>query len=86
MSGIGTMVDRIPRTWPISARRRAIRSRSAGVTDHKRKLAAKMGVDPYTDFPPLDARLSRLAEAAAAGGLTVSVAMLAVPVGRSASS
>ena len=39
-----------------------------------------MGVDPYTDFPPLDARLSRLAEAAAAGGLTVSAAMLAVPV------
>ena len=50
-----------------------------GVTDQKRKLATKVGVDPYTDFPPLDARLSRLAEAAAAGGLTVSAAMLAVP-------
>ena len=50
-------------------------------SDQKRKLAVKMGVDPYTDFPPLDARLSRLAEAAAAGGLTVSAAMLAVPVG-----
>ncbi len=50
-----------------------------GVTDQKRKLATKFGVDPYTDFPPLDARLSRLAEAAAAGGLTVSAAMLAVP-------
>ena len=34
---------------------------------------------PYTDFPPLDAKLSRLAEAAAAGGLTVSAAMMAVP-------
>ena len=52
-----------------------------GVTDQKRKLATKVGVDPYTDFPPLDAKLSRLAEAAAAGGLTVSAAMLAVPVG-----
>ena len=51
-----------------------------GVTDQKRKLAAKVGVDPYTDFAPLDAKLSRLAEAAAAGGLTVSAAMMAVPV------
>lgn len=52
-----------------------------GVTDQKRKLATKVGVDPYTDFPPLAARLSRLAEAAAAGGLTVSAAMFAVSVG-----
>jgi hypothetical protein len=52
-----------------------------GVTDQRRKLASKMGVDPYTDFEPLDTRLSRLSEAAAAGGLTVSAALLAVPVG-----
>ena len=82
VSGIGTMVDRITSDIanvgktpgdPISG--------LLGVTDQKRKLATKVGVDPYTDFPPLDARLSRLAEAAAAGGLTVSAAMLAVPVG-----
>ena len=82
VSGIGTMVDRFTSDIasvgktpgdPISG--------LLGVTDQKRKLAAKVGVDPYTDFPPLDARLSRLAEAAAAGGLTVSAAMLAVPVG-----
>jgi hypothetical protein len=81
-SGIGTMFGRISSDLsnigktpgdPISG--------LLGVTDHKRKLAVKMGVDPYTDFPPLDARLSRLAEAAAAGGLTVSAAMLAVPAG-----
>ncbi len=81
-SGIGTMFGRITADIanagktpgdPISG--------LLGVTDHKRKLAAKFGVDPYTDFPPLDARLSRLAEAAAAGGLTVSAAMFAVPVG-----
>ena len=51
-----------------------------GVTDQRRKLATKVRIDPYTDFPPLDAKLSRLAEAAAAGGLTVSAAMMAVPV------
>jgi hypothetical protein len=38
-----------------------------------------MGVDPYTDFVPLDEKLSRLSEAAAAGGLTVSAALMVVP-------
>lgn len=52
-----------------------------GVTDQRRKLATKVGVDPYTDFDPLDAKLSRLSEAAAAGGLTVSAALLVVPAG-----
>jgi hypothetical protein len=51
-----------------------------GVTDQRRKLATKVGVDPYTDFPPLDAKLNQLAQAAAAGGLTVQAAMFAVPV------
>lgn len=51
-----------------------------GVTDQRRKLATKVGVDPYTDFPPLDAKLTQLAQAAAAGGLTVQAAMMAVPV------
>jgi hypothetical protein len=50
-----------------------------GVSDQRRKLAATLGVDPYTDLAPLDERLSRLSEAAAAGGLTVQAAMLAVP-------
>jgi len=80
-SGIGTMFGRISSDLsnmgktpgdPISG--------LLGVTDQRRKLATKVGVDPYTDFPPLDAKLSRLAEAAAAGGLTVSAAMMAVPV------
>jgi len=52
-----------------------------GVTEQRRKLAAKLGVDPYTDYQPLDAKLSRLSEAAAAGGLTVSGAMMAIPGG-----
>ncbi len=50
-----------------------------GVTDARRKLAASYGVDPYTDFPPLDAKLKQLAEAATAGGLVVSGALMAVP-------
>jgi len=50
-----------------------------GVTDARRKLAARYGVDPYTDFPPLDAALKRLAEASTAGGLVVTGALMAVP-------
>ena len=81
MSGIGTMFGRISSDLanigktpgdPISG--------LLGVTDQRRKLATKVKIDPYTDFPPLDAKLSRLSEAAVAGGLTVSAAMMAVPV------
>ena len=50
-----------------------------GVSDERRQLAATYGVDPYTDFPPLDAKLKQLSEAAALGGLTVTGALLAVP-------
>jgi hypothetical protein len=80
-SGIGTMFGRISSDLsnigktpgdPISG--------LLGVTDQRRKIATKVKVDPYTDFPPLDAKLSRLAEASAAGGLTVSAAMMAVPL------
>ena len=80
MSGIGTMFGRISSDLsnmgktpgdPISG--------LLGVTDQRRKLATKVRIDPYTDFPPVDAKLSRLAEAAVAGGLTVSAAMMAAP-------
>jgi len=50
-----------------------------GVTSERRILAAAYGVDPYTDYPPLDAKLKQLAEAAALGGLTVTGALIAVP-------
>jgi hypothetical protein len=50
-----------------------------GVTSQRRELAATYGVDPYTDLPPLDAKLKQLSEAAAAGGLVVSGALIAVP-------
>jgi hypothetical protein len=52
-----------------------------GVTDQRRQLAAKYGVDPYTDFPPLNAKLEQLSQAAALGGLTVTGALLFAPLG-----
>lgn len=50
-----------------------------GVTQERRQLAAAYGIDPYTDFPPLDAKVKQLSEAAALGGLAVTDALLAVP-------
>lgn len=50
-----------------------------GVTRERRQLAARFGVDPYTDFEPLAAKLKVLSEAAALGGLTVTGAMMAIP-------
>lgn len=50
-----------------------------GVTSERRELAAAYGVDPYTDYPPLDEKLKRLSQAAALGGLTVTGALLVVP-------
>lgn len=81
-SGIGTMFDRFSSGIANSGKAPGDPfSGLLGISDQRRKLATKVGVDPYTDFEPLDAKLARLSEAAAAGGLTVSVAMLAVPVG-----
>ncbi len=50
-----------------------------GVSRMKRQLATKLGVDPYTDFEPLQTRLTRLSQAAASGGLVVSGALMAIP-------
>jgi hypothetical protein len=50
-----------------------------GVTKERRALAAKYGVDPYTDLEPLAAKLRQLSEAAALGGLAVTGAMMAIP-------
>ena len=50
-----------------------------GASRKKRELAIKLGVDPYTDFPPLQQQLTKLSAAAATGGLLVSGALMAIP-------
>jgi hypothetical protein len=50
-----------------------------GADQKRRELAAKLGVDPYSDYAPLQQRLQKLSQAAAAGGLVVSGAMMAIP-------
>jgi hypothetical protein len=51
----------------------------SGASRKKRELAVKLGVDPYTDFPPLQERLKQLSGAAATGGLVVTGALMAIP-------
>lgn len=51
----------------------------SGQAREQRVMAAKLGVDPYTDFPPLAARLGELSGAGAVGSLAVSGAFIAVP-------
>ena len=50
-----------------------------GADQKRRELAAKLLVDPYTEFEPLQTRLQKISQAAASGGLVVSAAMMAIP-------
>jgi hypothetical protein len=50
-----------------------------GADQKRRELAAKLGVDPYTDFEPLQVRMQKLSQAAATGGLIVQGAMAVIP-------
>jgi len=52
-----------------------------GVDTARRQLAYELGVDPYTDFAPLAARLTAVARAAAEGGLAIRALLMAVPGG-----
>ena len=52
-----------------------------GVSDAQRQLAIELGVDPYSDFPPLAQRLRQMASAMAGGQLTVKAGLAAVTGG-----
>jgi hypothetical protein len=52
-----------------------------GVRKARRELAVSLGVDPYTDFKPLDKGLDDVAGAMAAGSLSVTAAFSAIPGG-----
>jgi len=51
----------------------------SGEAQQKRLIAYKYGVDPYTQFKPLEDKLNSMATAAAAGKLVVSAAFMAIP-------
>lgn len=50
-----------------------------GQAAYKRQFAYEHGVNPYSDYAPLQKALDDLAWTAAAGGLTVRAAMMAIP-------
>lgn len=80
LGGVGAMFERLRSGMANAGKTRDNEMESLlGVTDERRALATAYGVDPYTDFPPLDARLRQLSQAAATGGLVVSGALMAVP-------
>jgi hypothetical protein len=79
-SGVAEMFDRVGSGLSNmgSSRDSAVGS-FLGVSAERRKLAARLGVDPYTDFTPLAKRLDQLAGLAAAGGLLVGVGTSFIP-------
>lgn len=52
-----------------------------GVDSARRALAVQLDVDPYTDFPPLAAKLGEIASATAVGGLTMKGLLMIIPGG-----
>ncbi len=52
-----------------------------GIQKAKRELAFSLGVDPYSDFPPLAEGLDGIAKMMALGDITISAAYSAIPGG-----
>lgn len=82
LSGVANMFDRAGASLSDPNADRASTADSLlGVDDARRELAVALGVDPYTNFPPLAERLTEIASATAAGGLTVKAALAVIPGG-----
>lgn len=82
LSGVANMFDRASASLSDSKADRATTADSLlGIDDARRELAVSLGVDPYTNFPPLAQKLTDVASATAAGGLTVKAALAVIPGG-----
>jgi hypothetical protein len=82
MSGVGELFSRIGSSAANMGHGRDNAVESAlGVSSAKRQIAARLGVDPYTDFKPLADALDDMARVTAFGDLTVSGAFMAIPGG-----
>jgi hypothetical protein len=82
MSGVGALFSRIGSSAAnIGHDRDDIADSTLGVSSARRKIANKLGVDPYTDFKPLADALEDMARVTALGDLTVSAAFMAIPGG-----
>jgi hypothetical protein len=82
VSGVANMFDRANASLANPRADRATAAESLlGVDDARRALAVALGVDPYTDFQPLATELTAVANAMAAGGITVKTALAVIPGG-----
>lgn len=82
LSGVANMFDRAGASLSDPNSDRSTTADSLlGIDDARRELAVDLGVDPYTNFPPLAQKLTDVASATAAGGLTVKAALAVVPGG-----
>ena len=82
LSGVANMFDRAGASLANTrADRDSIAESLLGVSDTQRQLAVELGVDPYTDFPPLAQRLKQMAGAMAGGGLPVRAGLAFIPGG-----
>lgn len=80
VSGVGELFGRVASgiTNP-GARKDGLIADTAGVSSAKRAIAAKLNVDPYSDFEPLQKKLTQVARATALGGLGVRAGLSAIP-------
>jgi hypothetical protein len=82
VSGVANLFGRVSAGLSNSkANRDNVLTSILGVDSARRALAVQLGVDPYTDFPPLASKLNDVASAAAFGGLTVKGLMMVIPGG-----
>jgi hypothetical protein len=82
MTGIGDMFDTVVSSVSDDdPSRDSLLRRVLGVTKAVRDLAAQLKVDPYTDYKPLHDGLEDVAKVIAAGDLTVTGAISAIPGG-----
>jgi len=82
LAGVTNMFDRATASLADPNADRATATDSLlGVDDARRELAVGLGVDPYTDFPPLAKKLTEVASATAAGGLSIKAALAVIPGG-----
>ncbi len=81
-SGIGQFFSNVgSAVTSDSAHKGNLVNSALGQASYKRQYAAEFGVDPYTSYEPLQKALTDLAWTAAAGGLTVKAAFMAIPGG-----
>lgn len=82
VSGVGALFGRIGSGVANMGKSRESAADSLlGVSSAKRQIAARLSVDPYTDFKPLAQRLDDVARVMAMGNLTISAAFSAIPGG-----